>query len=397
MVRYRFTAALLALCLSLLPQCIGATLTAATSADIAAGTATPDDGTTTTAAPGTTSPRTPATTTQSTLSGPQVAMYYGTGNSQGKDPELSTLCQSNEVGIIILSFASSIGSHTRNQDGYPELQINGCKPSNDTRNPYLPDCTALGQTIASCQKAGKKVVLSLGGGGAAVGFQDNAEGAAYATLMWNLFLGGQSEVRPFGVTLDGIDLDIEGGNSTGYAAFANALRKLMDADASRHYLITAAPQCIFPDEWMGPGPGTALTDALTAFDYLFVQFYNNDCRFAAPDRFEQTWQQWTTLGAKQPTILVGLPGAVDAADAASFVDGTDLPKITAKVGADAHFGGLMFWDAGYDADRIAAGQTPMRTLAKQALGALPAAKLSSFFTQMGAAPAPARGGRRLAR
>ena len=121
---------------------------------------------------------------------------------------------------------------------------------------------------------------------------------------------------------------------------------------------------------MGPGPGTALTMAPKAFDHLFVQFYNNDCRFSAKSRFAQTWKQWTTLGDKQPQVLVGLPAASDAADAPSYVPASGLSEITAQVGGDARFGGFMFWDAGYDKDQIDNNQTPMRTAAKQALEAL---------------------------
>jgi chitinase len=42
-------------------------------------------------------------------------------------------------------------------------------------------------------------------------------------------LGGSSDTRPFGdAVLDGVDLDIEGGSTTGYAAFVKQLRTHMD-------------------------------------------------------------------------------------------------------------------------------------------------------------------------
>ena len=38
-------------------------------------------------------------------------------------------------------------------------------------------------------------------------------------------LGGTSSTRPFGdAVLDGVDLDIEGGGGTGYAAFISQIR-----------------------------------------------------------------------------------------------------------------------------------------------------------------------------
>ncbi|KIK95631.1 glycoside hydrolase family 18 protein [Paxillus rubicundulus Ve08.2h10] len=44
----------------------------------------------------------------------------------------------------------------------------------------------------------------------------------------DLFLGGSSTMRPFGGTvLDGVDLDIEGGASTGCVAFVTEIRSLV--------------------------------------------------------------------------------------------------------------------------------------------------------------------------
>ena len=59
--------------------------------------------------------------------------------------------------------------------------------------------------------------------------------------------------------MDGVDLDIEVGSHRHYPDFVRELRRLMRTDSSKQYLITAAPQCPFPDKWMGPQkPGSAL-------------------------------------------------------------------------------------------------------------------------------------------
>jgi chitinase len=73
-----------------------------------------------------------------------------------------------------------------------------------------------------------------------------------------MFLGGAGSVRPFGdAVLDGcvrapcagsvrgsmrdrVDLDIEGGASTGYAAFVTQLRTHF-AGASKKYVVSAGP------------------------------------------------------------------------------------------------------------------------------------------------------------
>ena len=150
------------------------------------------------------------------------------------------------------------------------------------------DCTAMDAQIATCQRAGKRILLSLGGALGVYGLTDDSAGVALAGRLWRLFLGGQPGPgegrRPWATRLDGIDLDIEAGTSAGYAAMVSALRRQMDADRSQvrwaaqdaltaqPYFITAAPQCPQPDALLGPGPGTALGEAASSFDALFVQF-----------------------------------------------------------------------------------------------------------------------------
>ena len=52
--------------------------------------------------------------------------------------------------------------------------------------------------------------------------------------------------------MDGVDLDIEKGSHQYYTDFVREMRRLMNTDPSKQYFITAAPQCPFPDNWMGP-------------------------------------------------------------------------------------------------------------------------------------------------
>ena len=61
--------------------------------------------------------------------------------------------------------------------------------------------------------------------------------------------------------MDGIDLSIEGGRPQFYPELIRELRRLMDLETraanKRSYLITAAPQCRYPDHFLGPeGNGT---------------------------------------------------------------------------------------------------------------------------------------------
>lgn len=72
--------------------------------------------------------------------------------------------------------------------------------------------------IKTCQKKGKTVLMSLGGAAGSYGFANNADAEAFADTLWNIYGAGKSSTRPFGdAVIDGFDLDIEGGGSTGYA------------------------------------------------------------------------------------------------------------------------------------------------------------------------------------
>ncbi|KAK7450541.1 Chitinase 2 [Stygiomarasmius scandens] len=69
--------------------------------------------------------------------------------------------------------------------------------------------------------------MSLGDATGSVGFSSDAQAEDFAQTIWDMFLGGSSDIRPFGdAVLDDVDLDIEGGNSGGYAAFVNKIQSL---------------------------------------------------------------------------------------------------------------------------------------------------------------------------
>ena len=58
--------------------------------------------------------------------------------------------------------------------------------------------------IQDCQSKGKIITISLGGADSSVGFTNESQAEDFADQIWNQFLGGTSDVRPFGnAILDG--------------------------------------------------------------------------------------------------------------------------------------------------------------------------------------------------
>jgi len=158
-------------------------------------------------------------------------------------------------------------------------------------------------------------------------------------------LGGSSSTRPFGdAVLDGIDLDIEGGGSAGFAAFVTRIRSHANG-ASKKYYVTAAPQCPFPDAFLG-----SVLNAV-GFDAVYVQFSNNFCGLTNFNNvnawnFNQ-WDNWAknTSPNRNVKIYIGAPASSTSAGS-GFVDVNTLGNIAKTTRSQfSSFGGIMLWDA----------------------------------------------------
>jgi chitinase len=205
---------------------------------------------------------------------------------------------------------------------------------------------------------GKQIILSIGGAAAAGSYYltstDEAQQAAndiFAAFgpsdpTWTLG-------RPFGdAVVDGFDLDLEQGADQGengqiYADFASALREKFSS-AGKSMILTAAPQCIYPDAQLN----IALTTV--SFDYIFVQFYDNpSCRpsnYVSSDATTAaaqltTFQNWNAIAAGNPSgtcqWFLGLLASPGSAD---YTTQADLNKILGAVQPMSNFGGAMLWE-----------------------------------------------------
>jgi hypothetical protein len=128
--------------------------------------------------------------------------------------------------------------------------------------------------------------------------------------------------------------------------FAQRLRDHMDADTSKKYYLSAAPQCPFPDV-----ADNAMLDGAIAFDFISVQFYNNYCgiqNFVPGAAAEQqnnfnfaTWDNWAKTASKNKDvkILLGVPANTGAGN--GYQPATALASIIQYSKQFSSFGGVM--------------------------------------------------------
>ncbi|EAW14753.1 glycoside hydrolase family 18 protein [Aspergillus clavatus NRRL 1] len=291
------------------------------------------------------------------LSSPSnVAVYWGQNSFRGTgnlaQQRLSYYCDATpdpKIDILELAFLTKINGEA----GVPEIDFSNANDNCTTfKDTNLKKCPQIGEDIATCQKKGKTVLLSIGGATYSEGgFNSDSTAKAGAELVWQTF--GPPSInstarRPFGnATVDGFDFDFEAA-VTNMAPFASRLRELMDADHSRQYFLTAAPQCPYPD-----AADKDILNGPVSIDAIFVQFYNNWCGLnsfeagaSQQNNFNfDTWDNWakTVSQNKQAKVFLGVPANTGAAGS-GYVSSKDLGPIIEYSKKFGSFGGVMMWD-----------------------------------------------------
>ncbi|KAL3478418.1 glycoside hydrolase superfamily [Aspergillus californicus] len=263
-------------------------------------------------------------------------------------------------GVIILAFLMTING----PGGAPEIDFASATEKCEVfPGTNLKNCPDLATDIPKCQSSQKTILLSIGGATYSEGgFPSKPAAEASADLLWATFgpeQAGNNAHRPFGkAVIDGFDFDFEAAvSNTG--AFATRMRALMDADTSKRFYLTAAPQCPFPD---AADKDILNTDASAAIDAVFVQFYNNYCGVNAfvPERVArkrilakkaqtnfnfQTWDNWALTSSKNSDVRVflGVPANTGAAST-GYLPVSQLQPIISYVKKFESFGGVMMWD-----------------------------------------------------
>ncbi|KAF7900211.1 uncharacterized protein EAF01_007513 [Botrytis porri] len=277
-----------------------------------------------------------------------VAVYwgqnsYGQGSGAFVQQRLSHYCQNTEINIIPLAFLSSINTPVLNfaNQGDPCTVISGST---------LFYCSELEADITTCQKTyGKTIMLSVGGATYTEGgFTSTQAATTAANNLWSWFGPDTSgDIRPFGTAvIDGFDFDFESTVSN-MPAFGNQLRSLMDTDKNKTWLLSAAPQCPYPDAADGP-----MLAGTVSFDIVWVQFYNNYCGVQSfvPGASTQnnfnfdTWDNWAKTVSLNPKVkvMLGIPSNTGAG--AGYTSGAALASVIAYSKSFSSFGGVMMWD-----------------------------------------------------
>ncbi|KAF3774448.1 Endochitinase 3 [Nymphaea thermarum] len=264
----------------------------------------------------------------------KIAIYWGQNVENEKHiQEVSLLetCETGTFSYVVIAFLDVFGD--------------GKDPQFDLSNhcPTSTSCPDLAPQIARCKELGVKLLLSLGGGGSGFNITSVADARSVADYLWWSFLAGDPFVGPFGpAVLDGIDFAMVGaGTTTYYRHFARYLKDYATED--HPVLLTAAPQCIYPDYWLGSAISTGL------FDIVWPQFYDNSpCHYPNMAGLKEYWKGWTTE-VVTPTFFLGLPAAPEAAPSGGYIPPENLiSDVLPIVSGLPKYGGILLLNKYYD-------------------------------------------------
>lgn len=295
-----------------------------------------------------------------TASGLNVVYWGQNGGGTIENNDLSTYCtDTSGIDILVLAFLYEYGS-TGDIPGGTIGQSCFITDTGEGQN-----CDDLASEITTCQDAGVKIILSLGGSEGSYSLTSDSQAQTIAQNLWASYgpSGNASAQRPLGdVVVDGFDFDIEvNDGSEYYPAMITELRSLFETDTSKDYYITGAPQCPLPEPNMGVIIGNA------TFDYLWVQFYNNDdyeedpCSLGLGDNAPFNYDNWTAFLETTPSsdakLFIGVPAAPLAANGAPsgeeyYATPSQLATLVSEYKSNSYFGGIMMWSAGFSDSNV---------------------------------------------
>lgn len=295
----------------------------------------------------------------------QNVVYWGqNGGGTIENNDLAAYCTSSAgIDVLVLAFLYQYG----NGGNIPSGTIGqSCYISTAGQG---QNCEALTSAIKTCKDSGAKIILSLGGATSSYSLQSQAQAEQIGQYLWDSYgnSGNTTVQRPFGSNfVDGFDFDIEVNRGSEYYQYMIAkLRDNFAIDPQNSYYITGAPQCPIPEPNMGEIISTS------KFDYIFVQFYNNNnytvpCALPINGNAAFNYNNWTAFISDTPSadakIFIGVPASPLAANgspggATYYATPEQLAEIINDYKSDAHFGGIMMWSAGFSDANVNDGCT----------------------------------------
>ncbi|GLJ21050.1 hypothetical protein SUGI_0384570 [Cryptomeria japonica] len=184
----------------------------------------------------------------------------------------------------------------------------------------------------------------MGGGAGSYSIASAQDAQNVANYQWNNFLSGSSSSWPLGdAVLDGIDFDIEA-MTEHWDDLARAVSAL-SSRGSKKVFLSAAPQCPYPDAYLG----SALRMEL--FDYVWIQFYNNPpCQYANRDasNLVSSWNKWTISVPKTTSFFLGLPASSSDVGSGFIPAATLKSSVLPQIQKSSKYAGVMLWSKFYD-------------------------------------------------
>ncbi|XP_054824775.1 acidic endochitinase-like [Prosopis cineraria] len=273
-----------------------------------------------------------------------VSVYWGQNTAEGT---LKEACDTDNYNIVILQSLLLYDDAST-----PYLNFAGhCGGAHDP-------CTKLESEIKHCQSKGIKVFLSIGGiiippSSSHHYVIASLEDVAYkvAEYLRDNFLSGQ--FGPLGsVALDGIDIIsvAEGRN----IHWDDLVKAILHVSHERKVLISAAPQCVYPDYFLDKLIKTGLVD------YLWVQFYHNSpCEYSNGNSVNlfRAWEEWSlSVEAHNMFVFLGAPASPNAVSSGYIPPEVLKSDVLPTVKKSSNFGGVMVFNRYFDKQTNYSGQ-----------------------------------------
>ncbi|KAL7584891.1 hypothetical protein Lser_V15G41869 [Lactuca serriola] len=270
-----------------------------------------------------------------------LAFFFFTVRSQSNPNDISIGINNEGLFVYVFSVAVVRVDIPASNVQTTSLQNLAGTDHRDSAASSTSSCSGVIPDIRACQSQGVKVFLSLDGS-----YSVSQGAQQFSEYIWNTFLGGQSNSRPFGdVVFDGINFDMEAGSGGQFWADVATSLKVHSSSSQlqKKLYLSAAVPCLFPADDAHLG-GAGL------FDYVWVRFYNNrQCEYGANAvALLAAWNRWTTQLVNSTHIFLGLPAAPGAARSGYIPPDVLTSTVLPFIKTSPKYAGVMLWDTFYD-------------------------------------------------